>query len=133
MKSDFVNGLLARRRSTAVLATVDATDGVGRARRAVGLIRLPRGRGLQLDDRLPDAKPDALPVVLAAFEHLIGSPACHDLGVHTMFADQQIGGSPRCRGRGLSSPIRLGAFVLWASWTDLLCIRYRDFERTHWR
>ena len=56
----------------------------------MGLIRLPRGRGLQLEDRTPDRKPDALPVVLAAFEHLIGSPACHDLGVHTMFADDRV-------------------------------------------
>jgi hypothetical protein len=58
------------------------------------LIRLPRGRGLQLNDRPPDPKPDKLPVVVAAFEHLIGSPGCHDLSVGTMFADQQVGGSP---------------------------------------
>jgi hypothetical protein len=58
------------------------------------LIRLPHGHGLEFDDRPPDAQPDNLPVVIAAFEHLIGSPGRHYLGVGTMFADQQIGGSP---------------------------------------
>jgi hypothetical protein len=43
------------------------------------LIRLPHGRGPQLNDRPPDPKQDKLPVVIAAFEHLIGSPGCHDL------------------------------------------------------
>jgi hypothetical protein len=28
-------------------------------------------------------KPDKLPVGIAKFEHLIGSPGCHDLGVDT--------------------------------------------------
>jgi hypothetical protein len=32
--------------------------------------------------------------VIAAFEHLIGSPGCHDLSLAFIFADQQIGGSP---------------------------------------
>src|SRR5947207_6041636 len=58
------------------------------------LIRLPYGHGLQLDDHSPNAKPDRLPVAIAAFEHFIGSPGRHDLSFGTMFADQQIGGSP---------------------------------------
>jgi hypothetical protein len=66
-----------------------------RTRTADGtLIRLPYRRGLQLDDCLLDPKPHELSVVVAAFEHLIGSPGCHDLSLGTMFADQQIGGSP---------------------------------------
>jgi hypothetical protein len=32
-----------------------------------------RGDGLQLDNRLRDAKPDELTVMIAAFEHLIGT------------------------------------------------------------
>ena len=60
----------------------------------IRLIRFAYGCGLQLYDRLPDAKPDALPLVLAAFEHLIGSPSRDYLSVRTMFLDQEIGGSP---------------------------------------
>jgi hypothetical protein len=49
---------------------------------------------VQLDDRSPNAKPDKLPVAITAFEHLIGSPSCHDFSFGFMFSDQQIGGSP---------------------------------------
>jgi hypothetical protein len=37
------------------------------------LIRFAYGQGLQLDDCSPDTKPDKLPIMIAAFEHLIGS------------------------------------------------------------
>jgi len=40
------------------------------------LIRFPRGRGSQLDDRPLDAKPDQLPVAVAAFEHFVRAPGC---------------------------------------------------------
>jgi hypothetical protein len=43
---------------------------------------------LQLDDCPPDAKPDKLPVMIAAYEHFIGSPRCHYFSVGFMFADQ---------------------------------------------
>jgi hypothetical protein len=49
---------------------------------------------LQLDDRPPDAKPDQLPVAVAAFEHLISASGCHYLSVRTVLADQQIGRTP---------------------------------------
>jgi hypothetical protein len=58
------------------------------------LIRLPHRHGLQIGDRPPDANPDELSVAVTAFEHLIGSPGRHYFGVGTMFAGQQIGGSP---------------------------------------
>jgi len=49
---------------------------------------------LQLDDRPPDTQPDKLPITIAAFEHLIGSPCRDYLGIGPVLADQQIGGSP---------------------------------------
>jgi hypothetical protein len=52
------------------------------------LIRLSYRRGLQLDDRSPDAKPDKLPVALTALEHLIGSSGCHDLSILFMLTDE---------------------------------------------
>ena len=58
------------------------------------LIRLPYGCALQVDDRSPDAKPDKLPIAIAAFEHFIASPGCDDLSIGPVLADQQIAGSP---------------------------------------
>jgi hypothetical protein len=49
---------------------------------------------LQFDDRPPNAKPDQLPLAVAAFEHLIGASGCHYLSVGTVLADQQICGTP---------------------------------------
>jgi hypothetical protein len=71
---------------------------------------------LQVDDRLPDATPDDLPVVVAAFKHLIGSPGRDYLGIGPVFADQQIGGSPKVTIRN-HSPIhsRSAAFPYWLS------------------
>jgi hypothetical protein len=58
------------------------------------LICLPHGHGLQLTDCSLNPKPDALPVMVAAFEHFVGSPRCHYFSVGFIFADQQIGSSP---------------------------------------
>jgi hypothetical protein len=58
------------------------------------LIWLSHGRGQQLGDCPPDAKPDQLPVVVTTFAHFISPPGCHYLSVGSMFADQQIGGTP---------------------------------------
>jgi hypothetical protein len=85
--------------------------GCTRAADGYGLIWLPHGHGLQLDDRPPDAKPDKLPVAIGAFEHLIGSPGCHYLRVGTMFADQQIGGTPDVAIGDHSASSRSAAFL----------------------
>jgi hypothetical protein len=58
------------------------------------LIGLPARNGLHLDDCPPDAKPDDLPLMIAAFQHLVSPPSGHDLGLGSVFADQQIDGSP---------------------------------------
>ena len=81
--------------------------------REATLIRLPCGYGLQLDDRSPDAKPDKLPVAIAAFDHFIASPGCDDLGIGPVLADQQITGSPDvaigdhsgCRSKSILLPV----------------------------
>ena len=81
--------------------------------REATLIRLPYGYGLQLDDRSPNAKPDKLPVAIAAFEHFIASPGCDDLGIGPVLADQQIAGSPDvaigdhsgCRSKSILLPV----------------------------
>jgi hypothetical protein len=39
-------------------------------------------------------KPEELSLAVAAFKHLIGPPGRDDLSLGTMFADQQVGGSP---------------------------------------
>jgi hypothetical protein len=62
--------------------------------RATMLIGLPHGRGLQLNDRPPDPKPNKLLVAIAAFEHLIRSPGSHNLSLGFMATDQKVGGSP---------------------------------------
>ena len=48
----------------------------------------------ELGDCPPDPKPDQLPVVVATFAHLISTLRRHNLSVGSMFADQQIGGTP---------------------------------------
>jgi len=52
-----------------------------------------------------------LAVVIAAFEHLIGSPGCHYLGFDTMSPDQQIGGSPDVAIGDHSDSIRSAALL----------------------
>jgi hypothetical protein len=58
------------------------------------LIWFPGGRGLQLHDSLPDAKPDGFPFVIPAIEHFISTPCCHELSAVAVFADQEVRGSP---------------------------------------
>jgi hypothetical protein len=69
---------------------------------------------LQLDDRSPNAKPDKLPVAIAAFEHFIGSPGCDGLGIGPVLADQQISGSPDIAIRDHSGSFRSAAFLFSA-------------------
>jgi hypothetical protein len=51
-----------------------------------------------------------LPLAVAAFEHFISAPGCHYLSVGSMFADQQVGGSPDISIGESFWYIRLGKF-----------------------
>jgi hypothetical protein len=94
---------------------------VARAVDGCGLIWLPHGRGLQLNDCPLNPKPDKLPVAITAFEYLIGSPGCHDLSLGFMFSDQQVGGSPDVAIGDHSASSRSAA--LWPSATSFLLVR----------
>jgi hypothetical protein len=82
-----------------------------RGRQTTTLIRLPHGHRLKLDDRAADANPDQLRVAVATFEHLISAPGCHYLSVGTVFADQQIGGTPDVAVRDHSGSSRSADFL----------------------
>jgi len=75
------------------------------------LIRLPHGRGLQLNDRPSGAKPDKLPLAVAAFEHLIGSSRGEDLSLGFMFSDSAGWRLARCRDRGSFGFFPLGRLL----------------------
>jgi hypothetical protein len=62
-----------------------------------------------------NSEPDDLPLAVAAFEHLVGTAGRDYLGVHTMFEDQQIGGSPDVAIGDHSGPFRSAAFALSAT------------------
>jgi hypothetical protein len=57
--------------------------------------------------------------MVAAFQHIIGTPGCHDLGVGFMFAAQQVGGSPDVAISDHSDSIRSAAFLPSATWFQL--------------
>ena len=67
-------------------------------------MRLPYGHCFQLDDSSLNAKPDKLPVAIAAFEHLIGSLSCHYRQPRIYVHGSEDWRLARCRDRGSKAP-----------------------------